>query len=398
MANAVAMQVDTAEFVAKYASIFCPHRGDSIDVFKKFDLPEHRDILEQAYDYFCRGVPLPADRRGGNDHSEFKIRKIYYAIYDKVFRELGIRGDPAKSRFIERIRGVKRGMPNDVSAADEAWLNEHLNAVLPECLTCGHMMPGTRYADYDCDCIDKYVCMTCHDRRVEVARLNDIACQEEPALARIFVRCPGCNGVDSAGITTHVVPPVVLNQTISDDEEEVHERPRAFQRLDDHVPQPQAEGPIVTQAMIDAERRLQEERDARYRAQAAEHDMRQRQDLLQAQLLIPPTPAPRRHTPSQTDVMKAALKKKKDELEKKRLHAEARTIRREDKLLDRVLAKPEIGVTDEDVDNYERGFMSDYMRAQRAGPSRPTAQTDEVTHEYDEEALNDALAELGWSE
>lgn len=275
MANAVAMQVDTGEFVAKYASIFCPHRGDSVEVFKKFDLPEHRNILEQAYDYFCRGEPLPL-RGEDYDYSKHKIRQIYLAMYDKVFRKLNITRDPAKSRFIKRIQDVKRGMPNDISAADEAWLNEHLDAVLPECITCGHMMPGTQYVDYACECNKKYFCVACHNNRVEVARLNDIACQEDPSLARIFVRCPGCHLEGSEGITPHVVPPVVLNQTISDEaEDEVQERPRAFQRLDDDPPPndpviAQEEDPVaVLYAQLEAARR------------EAEHERREREHVQQ---------------------------------------------------------------------------------------------------------------------
>lgn len=284
MANIVAMRADTAEFVAKYAFTFFCNHPESVEVFKKFDLPEHRNILDEAFVFFCRGMPLrPGTRRGG-DQSEYKIRKIYLAMYDKVFRELGIRGR-AKSLFIERIQTVKRDMPNDVSPTDEAWLNDHLSAVLPECNTCGHMVPGTRYVDYSCNCIGQYLCMTCHTNRVEVARQNDIACQGDFNLARIFVRCPGCNLVDSAGIRVLTVPAVVLGQTIPDEdeeemeedeeevEEEVQEPPAAIRRLNDAPPlepviaQEQDPVPDVHAQLAAARREAEDERRERERVQ-----------------------------------------------------------------------------------------------------------------------------------
>lgn len=94
-------------------------------------------------------------------------------------------------------------------------------------------------------------------------------------------------------------------------------------------------------------------------------------------------------------VRNAKLRHQIEECEK---GGEAKTLGHEDQLLDRVLAKPETGVTDEDVDSYERSLMSDHMRGQRAGPSRPATQTDEVEQEYDEDALKDALASLGWTD
>jgi hypothetical protein len=269
MSNAQAMQVDTGDFVRKYVSIFCPTTGgDAVDIFKKFDLPEHRDILDMAFGYFCPNTPLPL-RGEGADHSSFKIRSIYTTMYLLPFRKMRITRGPAKTEFIERLQRIKPDMPNDVSAADEAWLKEHLDAVLHRCVVCQeHMMPGAQYADFDCTCVDKYTCEGCLDGMQQSGR---------------SVRCPGCNGSNATAFEFHVVDPVVVNHDITDDPP-VPRRVRA--RPAEDVPTDVAPAPVIdVYAELQAARReADEQRRERERIEhAARAEIANRDAALQAQ-------------------------------------------------------------------------------------------------------------------
>lgn len=62
----------------------------------------------------------------------------------------------------------------------------------------------------------------------------------------------------------------------------------------------------------------------------------------------------------------------------------------EESLLNRVLAKPETDVTDEEVEEYERQLNETRQSS--------ASQLDATSQDYDEDALNDALVALGWTE